>query len=46
MYPEDSGTYTLIVKNAAGEAKSVADIDCKAKGSMVCILFRNSFFHF
>lgn len=37
MYPEDSGTYTLIVKNAAGEARSVADIDCKAKGSMVCI---------
>lgn len=36
MYPEDSGTYTLIVKNATGEARSVADIDCKAKGSMVC----------
>lgn len=35
MYPEDSGTYTLIVKNATGEAKSVADIDCKAKGSMI-----------
>ncbi|CAG9532190.1 unnamed protein product [Cercopithifilaria johnstoni] len=35
MYPEDSGTYTLIVKNAAGEAQSVADIDCKAKGSMI-----------
>ncbi|VDK66159.1 unnamed protein product, partial [Onchocerca ochengi] len=35
MYPEDSGTYTLIVKNAAGEARSVADIDCKAKGSMI-----------
>nr|CDQ05422.1 BMA-KETN-1, isoform j [Brugia malayi] len=35
MYPEDSGTYTLVVKNAAGEAQSVADIDCKAKGSMI-----------
>uniref|UniRef100_A0A915PRJ2 Ig-like domain-containing protein n=1 Tax=Setaria digitata TaxID=48799 RepID=A0A915PRJ2_9BILA len=35
MYPEDSGTYTLIIKNAAGEARSVADIDCKAKGSMI-----------
>ncbi|MCP9264543.1 hypothetical protein DINM_022655 [Dirofilaria immitis] len=35
MYPEDSGTYTLIVKNASGEARSVADIDCKAKGSMI-----------
>ncbi|OZC07058.1 hypothetical protein X798_05950 [Onchocerca flexuosa] len=35
MYPEDSGTYTLVVKNAAGEARSVADIDCKAKGSMI-----------
>ncbi|VDK72603.1 unnamed protein product [Litomosoides sigmodontis] len=35
MYPEDSGTYTLVVKNAVGEAQSVADIDCKAKGSMI-----------
>uniref|UniRef100_A0A183D0T1 Ig-like domain-containing protein n=1 Tax=Gongylonema pulchrum TaxID=637853 RepID=A0A183D0T1_9BILA len=35
MYPEDSGTYTLVIKNAAGEAQSVADIDCAAKGSMI-----------
>lgn len=40
MYPEDSGTYTLIVKNAAGEAQSVADIDCAAKGSMVTCFCR------
>lgn len=47
MYPEDSGTYTLIVKNPAGEARSVADVDCKAKGSMVCISFfcNDQFFH-
>uniref|UniRef100_A0A183EMB0 Ig-like domain-containing protein n=1 Tax=Gongylonema pulchrum TaxID=637853 RepID=A0A183EMB0_9BILA len=32
---KDSGTYTLVVKNAAGEAQSVADIDCAAKGSMI-----------
>ncbi|VDN06754.1 unnamed protein product [Thelazia callipaeda] len=35
MYPEDSGTYTLVVKNSAGQVQSVADIDCKAKGSMI-----------
>lgn len=39
MYPEDSGTYTLVVRNAAGEARSVADIDCAVKGSMVMRFF-------
>uniref|UniRef100_A0A7I4YU80 Ig-like domain-containing protein n=1 Tax=Haemonchus contortus TaxID=6289 RepID=A0A7I4YU80_HAECO len=28
-YPEDSGTYTLVVRNAAGEAQSTVDIDCR-----------------
>ncbi|RCN50589.1 immunoglobulin I-set domain protein [Ancylostoma caninum] len=31
-YPEDSGTYTLIVRNAAGEAQSTVDIDCRIDG--------------
>lgn len=35
MYPEDSGTYTLIVRNASGEAQSTMDIDCAVKGKMV-----------
>ncbi|MFH4979231.1 hypothetical protein AB6A40_005940, partial [Gnathostoma spinigerum] len=35
MYPEDSGTYTLIVRNAAGEARSTMDIDCAVKGNMI-----------
>ncbi|VDK45179.1 unnamed protein product [Anisakis simplex] len=35
MYPEDSGTYTLIVRNAAGEARSTMDIDCAVKGHMI-----------
>ncbi|VDM48878.1 unnamed protein product [Toxocara canis] len=35
MYPEDSGTYTLIVRKAAGEAQSTVDIDCAVKGNMI-----------
>uniref|UniRef100_F1KPJ7 Titin n=1 Tax=Ascaris suum TaxID=6253 RepID=F1KPJ7_ASCSU len=35
MYPEDSGTYTLIVRNASGEAQSTMDIDCAVKGKMI-----------
>ncbi|VDO67652.1 unnamed protein product [Heligmosomoides polygyrus] len=31
-YPEDSGTYTLVVRNAAGEAQSTVDIDCRIDG--------------
>ncbi|WKY10685.1 hypothetical protein Q1695_002781 [Nippostrongylus brasiliensis] len=31
-YPEDSGTYTLVVRNAAGEAQSSVDIDCSIDG--------------
>lgn len=38
MYPEDSGTYELIIRNKAGEAKSVIDIDCAVKGNMVSLL--------
>ncbi|KJH46031.1 immunoglobulin I-set domain protein [Dictyocaulus viviparus] len=31
-YPEDSGTYTLVVRNAAGEVQSNVDIDCRIDG--------------
>uniref|UniRef100_A0A1I7XKV9 Titin n=1 Tax=Heterorhabditis bacteriophora TaxID=37862 RepID=A0A1I7XKV9_HETBA len=31
-YPEDSGKYTLIVRNSAGEAQSTVDIDCRMDG--------------
>ncbi|PAV62890.1 hypothetical protein WR25_23783 isoform D [Diploscapter pachys] len=34
-YPEDSGTYTLIVRNAAGEAQSSVNIDCGVLGSQL-----------
>ena len=34
-YPEDSGTYTLIIRNAAGEAQSTVDIDCRIDASDV-----------
>uniref|UniRef100_A0A0N5ALN5 Immunoglobulin I-set domain protein n=1 Tax=Syphacia muris TaxID=451379 RepID=A0A0N5ALN5_9BILA len=35
VYPEDSGTYTLVIKNASGESQSSVDIDCAVKGSTV-----------
>uniref|UniRef100_A0A158P8T2 Titin n=1 Tax=Angiostrongylus cantonensis TaxID=6313 RepID=A0A158P8T2_ANGCA len=38
-YPEDSGTYTLVVRNAAGEVQSNVDINCRIDGSN----YRDSF---
>ncbi|CAI4222564.1 unnamed protein product [Auanema sp. JU1783] len=38
-YPEDSGTYTLIVRNSAGEAQSSVDIDCRIDGSDLAASF-------
>lgn len=35
IYPEDSGTYTLVVKNRSGECQSSVNIDCAVKDSMV-----------
>ncbi|GMR57574.1 hypothetical protein PMAYCL1PPCAC_27769, partial [Pristionchus mayeri] len=38
-FPEDSGEYTLVVRNDKGEARSTVNIDCQMKGS----LFTDSF---
>ncbi|GMT09920.1 hypothetical protein PFISCL1PPCAC_1217, partial [Pristionchus fissidentatus] len=38
-FPEDSGEYTLVVRNDKGEARSAVNIDCQMKGS----LFTDSF---
>ncbi|CAJ0920993.1 unnamed protein product, partial [Mesorhabditis belari] len=35
VYPEDSGEYTLVVRNAAGEARSSMNIRCGPKGSLM-----------
>uniref|UniRef100_A0AC35GIM6 Ig-like domain-containing protein n=1 Tax=Panagrolaimus sp. PS1159 TaxID=55785 RepID=A0AC35GIM6_9BILA len=42
IYPEDSGTYTLVVRNAAGEARSSIDIQCGGKDSMLTDTFHPS----
>lgn len=43
MYPEDSGTYTLVVRNAAGqEARSSVQVDCEGKESLLHDTFHPS----
>uniref|UniRef100_A0A7E4ZS77 Immunoglobulin I-set domain protein n=1 Tax=Panagrellus redivivus TaxID=6233 RepID=A0A7E4ZS77_PANRE len=39
IYPEDSGTYTLVVRNAIGESRSSIDIQCGGKDSMLTDTF-------
>uniref|UniRef100_A0A0N5C356 Ig-like domain-containing protein n=1 Tax=Strongyloides papillosus TaxID=174720 RepID=A0A0N5C356_STREA len=39
IYPEDSGTYTLVVRNPAGEAKSSIDIQCNSCEHMLTDTF-------
>ncbi|TKR69858.1 hypothetical protein L596_021954 [Steinernema carpocapsae] len=39
MYPEDSGVYTLVVRNAAGEARSDIEIQCGGKEGMITDTF-------
>uniref|UniRef100_A0A913I9R6 Ig-like domain-containing protein n=1 Tax=Strongyloides stercoralis TaxID=6248 RepID=A0A913I9R6_STRER len=39
IYPEDSGTYTLVVRNPAGEAKSSIDIQCNSGEHMLTDTF-------
>uniref|UniRef100_A0A914H0K8 Ig-like domain-containing protein n=1 Tax=Globodera rostochiensis TaxID=31243 RepID=A0A914H0K8_GLORO len=35
MYPEDSGTYTLVIRNAAGESASSVDLSCEGKEALL-----------
>ncbi|CAD6198030.1 unnamed protein product [Caenorhabditis auriculariae] len=44
-YPEDNGTYTLIVRNAAGEAQSSVDINCGMVGGNLTDSFHPNSLH-
>ncbi|KAL3105626.1 hypothetical protein niasHT_021729 [Heterodera trifolii] len=35
MYPEDSGTYTLVIRNAAGESSSSVELSCEGKAALL-----------
>jgi len=42
MYPEDSGTYTLVIKNSTGEARSSVQVECSPKDSLLHDTFHPS----
>ncbi|KAK0408252.1 hypothetical protein QR680_003855 [Steinernema hermaphroditum] len=39
MYPEDSGVYSLVIRNAAGEARSDIEIQCGGKEGLLSDTF-------
>lgn len=42
IYPEDSGTYTLVIRNPAGEARSSVQIECEPKEGLLHDTFHPS----
>jgi titin len=42
IYPEDSGEFTLVIRNTAGEARSSINVQCSGKDSMITDTFHPS----
>lgn len=42
IYPEDSGIYTLVLRNATGEARSSIEVQCEQKGGTMTESFHPS----